>query len=166
MTADKDRPSPMITGDTVEFAAGLGPAVPVRRYPPGTSGWTGLERRMFLHVTRIPRGKPPASREVIVNPVTATTETGLSIGSGVDGNGYATGVNVSNDRTETFPIRRTGFHGEWNRAPRPAYELTIYPGEPAERLSLWGRAESPARQILSRSVGDTLWKRRMTARTL
>jgi len=76
-----------------------------------------IERHMFRHITPDRGGKPLASREVIVNLVTATTNAGLSVRSGVDDNRHATGIKVSDDRMETLPIRRTGFHVEWKRSP-------------------------------------------------
>ncbi len=98
------------------LADGLGLAVPVCHFPPGTSNkWNRIGHRMFCHITRNWRGKPPVSHEVIVNLISATgTKAGLSIRSGIDDNGYATGIKVTDDQMEALSIRRTGFHGEWN----------------------------------------------------
>jgi len=63
---------------------------------------------------------PPVSHEVIVNLIAATTaKAGPSIRSGIDDREYATGIKVSDDRMEALPIRRAGFHGEWNHTLLP-----------------------------------------------
>ncbi len=97
-----------------------GLAISVCHFPPGTSTWNRIERRMFCHITQNWRGKPLVSYEVIVNLIAATTtRTGLTICSDIDENDDTTGIKVSDDQMNALSIRRTGFQGEWNHTFTP-----------------------------------------------
>jgi hypothetical protein len=62
------------------FADATGLAVTVCHLPPGAGKWNMIERRLFAHISMNWRGRPPVSREVIVNLIGATTtRTGLTV---------------------------------------------------------------------------------------
>ncbi len=103
-----------------DLAAGLGLAVQVCHFPPGTSKWNKIEHRMFCHITQNWRGRPLVSHEVIINLIANTaTEGGLTIQAELDRGNYPTGIKVSDDELAAINITPDGFHGEWNYAIRP-----------------------------------------------
>ncbi|GAA0713801.1 ISAzo13 family transposase [Dactylosporangium roseum] len=55
------------------FAAQTGLQITVCHFPPGTSKWNKVEHRLFSHITMNRRGRPPASHEVVVQSIAATT---------------------------------------------------------------------------------------------
>jgi len=58
---------------------------------------------------------------VIVSLIeSTTTETGLKVKCGLDGNVYETGVKVSEEELERVNISRDYFHGEWNYCISPS----------------------------------------------
>jgi DDE family transposase len=89
--------------------------ISVCHLPPGTSKWNKIEHRMFCHITENWRGRPLASREVVVNLIGhTTTRTGLEIHSELNENSYPTGREVTEQQMESLSIKRDKFHGEWN----------------------------------------------------
>jgi len=98
-----------------DLAAGLGMAVQVCHFPPGTSKWNKIEHRMFCHITQNWRGRPLVSHEVIINLIANTaTAGGLTIQAELDRGSYPTGIKVSDDEFAAVNITPGGFHGEWN----------------------------------------------------
>jgi hypothetical protein len=100
----------------------LGLKVSVCHFPPGTSKWNKIEHRMFCHITRNWRGRPLASRAVVVNLIGSTrTEAGLEIHAELDEKEYATGVKVTDEELAEVRIKKNEFHGEWNYTilPKP-----------------------------------------------
>ena len=94
--------------------------IQVCHFPPGTSKWNKIEHRMFCHVTANWRGRPLASREVVVNLIgSTTTREGLRIKATLDENTYAAGIKVTDEELATLTIERDEFHGEWNYRLRP-----------------------------------------------
>ena len=90
-------------------------SIQVCHFPPGTSKWNKIEHRMFCHVTANWRGRPLASREVVVNLIgSTTTREGLRIKATLDENTYAAGIKVTDEELATLAIERDEFHGEWN----------------------------------------------------
>ena len=49
--------------------------ITVCHFPPGTSKWNKIERRLFSHISMNWRGRPLSSHEVIVQSIAATTTT-------------------------------------------------------------------------------------------
>jgi hypothetical protein len=89
--------------------------VQVCHFPPGTSKWNKIEHRMFCHITQNWRGRPLASREVVVNLIANTTTTeGLRIQAQLDDSTYEPGIKVSDQELAELAIERDEFHGEWN----------------------------------------------------
>lgn len=98
----------------------LGLAISVCHFPPGTSKWNRIEHRMFCHITRNWRGRPPVSHQVIVSLIAATTTgAGLTIRPDMDGNRYPLGVKVTDDQMQGLASSRDPFHGEWNYTLKP-----------------------------------------------
>jgi hypothetical protein len=87
----------------------------VTHLPPGTSKWNKIEHRLFAFITQNWRGKPLVSHQVIVELIGATTtETGLQVSCGIDGNLYPKGVQVTEQQMRAINLTRAEFHGEWN----------------------------------------------------
>jgi hypothetical protein len=111
-----------------EFARDSGLEITCCHFPPGTSKWNKIERRLFSRITLNWRGRPPASHDVVVNTIAATTTTtGLTVTAVLDTGRYPTGATVSDEQMtglETRALTRHAFHGGWNcafaPAPRPA----------------------------------------------
>ena len=83
--------------------------------PPGTRTWPTSEHRLCCHLTAHWRGKPLASREVVISLLGATTTTkGRRIQTVLDAGQYPTGVNVSAVEMTALPIQRAEFPGDWN----------------------------------------------------
>ena len=71
-------------------------------------------------MTRNWRGRPPVSYEAVVSLIAATaTRAGLAIQSSLDGTDCPKGVKVTGREMESLSMRRSGFHGEWNRTMLP-----------------------------------------------
>jgi hypothetical protein len=52
----------------------------VRHFPPGTSKWNRIERRLFCHSTRTWQGVPLETLEVVVHLIGSTrTQEGLEV---------------------------------------------------------------------------------------
>jgi len=96
-----------------KLADDLDLAIYVRHFPPGTSKWNKIEHRMFCHITENWRGRPLINHEVIVNLITNTsTEQGLQIQAGLDGNTYPTGIAISDQALRSINLVQAKFHGK------------------------------------------------------
>ncbi len=61
-----------------EFADETGLTIHVCHYPPGTSKWNKIRRRLFCHITQNWRARPLTDRVAVVELIAATsTKTGL-----------------------------------------------------------------------------------------
>lgn len=105
-----------------QLADAIGLHVAVCHFPPGTSKWNKIEHRLFCHITKNWRGRPLASRAVVVDLIGSTTTTaGLHIQAELDTNAYETGIEVSDEELATVRLKQEKFHGEWN------YTITPHP---------------------------------------
>jgi hypothetical protein len=103
------------------LAAEMGLAVTVCHFPPGTSKWNKVEHRLFAHISMNWRGRPLVSHEVILELIAATrTRSGLRVQAELDQGRYPLGVKVSDRELAAVPLRRHGWHGEWNDTVLPA----------------------------------------------
>jgi hypothetical protein len=85
----------------------------VCHFPPGTSKWNKIERRMFSYISLNWRGKPLISLEVIVNLIAGTsTRTGLEIQAELDTIAYPKGIQVTDEELEKVQIQKADFYGE------------------------------------------------------
>jgi len=83
--------------------------------------WNKIEHRLFSHIAMNWRGRPLVSHEVIVELIAATTtHSGLKVRAGLDRHSYPLGVKISDRDLVAVPLRRHGWHGEWNYTVLPA----------------------------------------------
>jgi Rhodopirellula transposase DDE domain len=107
--------------ELARFAAETGLAVTVCHFPPGASKWNKIEHRLFSHIAMNWRGRPLVSHEVIVELIAATTtHSGLKVRARLDRHSYPLGVKISDRELAAVPLRRHGWHGEWNYTVLPA----------------------------------------------
>jgi len=103
-----------------KLADELGITIHACHFPPGTSKWNKIEHRMFCHISQNWRGRPLASREVVVNLISQTTTgQGLEIKAILDENRYPTGTMVPDNLFATIALKRDEFHGDWNYRINP-----------------------------------------------
>ncbi len=70
---------------------------------------------MFSHITENWRGRPLASREVIVNLIAnATTRKGLRSKAALDKRKYPTKIKVTDEEMAAVNLVPDDYHGEWN----------------------------------------------------
>ena len=66
------------------------------------------------------RGKPLASRLVIIQLIGATTtDTGLTVACEIDADSYPKGIKVTDAEMDAINIERHTFHGDWNYTIKP-----------------------------------------------
>jgi hypothetical protein len=79
-----------------------------------------IEHRLFSHISTNWRGRPLVSHEVIVELIGATrTRPGLRVRAELDPGSYPLGVKVADRELAAVPLRRHGWHGEWNDTVLP-----------------------------------------------
>ena len=77
--------------------------------------WNRIEHRLFCHMTQNWRGRPPMSRDVVVDLIGATTtKQWLGVRVALAECEHPLGRKVTDDEMERLEIKREGFHGEWN----------------------------------------------------
>jgi hypothetical protein len=103
------------------LADGLGVAISVCHFPPGTSKWNKIEHRPFSRIAVNWRGRPLTSLEVVVQLIGDTrTDTGLQVRAELDVSCYPTGTRVPDEEFAAVRLRRARFRGEWNYTVCPA----------------------------------------------
>jgi Rhodopirellula transposase DDE domain len=103
-----------------EFADQTGLTIDVCHFPPGTSKWNKIEHQMFCHITQNWRGRPLASRQVVVNLIShTTTKKGLKLRAMLDENTYDTGIQVTDEEFKSIVLHKKRFHGDWNYQIKP-----------------------------------------------
>jgi hypothetical protein len=76
---------------------------------------------LFSHISMNWRGRPLVSHQVILELIAATrTRSGLRVQAELDQRSYPLGVRVSDRELAAVPLRRHGWHGEWNYTVLPA----------------------------------------------
>ena len=104
-----------------QLADQTGLMIVVCHFPPGTSKWNKIEHRMFCHISENWRGRPLASRSVVVSLIGSTkTRTGLRVRAELDANSYETGIKVSDEELAKVRLRKDRFHGNWNYSIAPS----------------------------------------------
>jgi hypothetical protein len=91
----------------------LGIRIRVRHFPPGTSKWNKIERRLFAFISSNWRGEPLRDYETSGSSAT-TTGKDLSVHCRLEQRKYPTGRRVTKAEMETTHPRPANFHGEWN----------------------------------------------------
>jgi Rhodopirellula transposase DDE domain len=80
-----------------------------------------IEHRLFSHISMNWRGRPLVCHEVILELIAATTtHAGLRVRAQLDQGRYPLGVKVSDRELAAVPLRRHGWHREWNYTVLPA----------------------------------------------
>jgi hypothetical protein len=103
-----------------QLADELGIGLVVCHFPPGTSKWNKIEHRLFSFITQNWRGRPLASREVVVNLIASTrTRAGLVVKAALDTNRYETAIKVSDAELAKVRLTQHRFHGDWNYTIKP-----------------------------------------------
>ena len=94
--------------------------IAVCHLPPGTSKWNKIEHRLFSFISQNWRGKPLASRQVIINLIAATTtRTGLKVYARLDERTYPKAITVSDEQLAAVNLAGDAFHPEWNYTITP-----------------------------------------------
>ena len=92
----------------------------VCHFPPGTSKWNKIERRLFSFITMNWRGKPLVSLETVVNLIAATTtRTGLEVYAQLDEGTYPDKIRVTDAEIKAVNLHGHEFHPEWNYCIKP-----------------------------------------------
>ena len=95
-------------------------------YPPGTSKRNKIEHRLFCHINRNWRGKPPVSRATVVELIAATTtKTGLTVQCELDQTSYAKAVKVADAEMAALNITTNAWRPEWNYTISPAKNTAV-----------------------------------------
>ena len=103
-----------------KLADDIGLRLVICHFPPGTSKWNKVEHRLFSFVTQNWRGRPLATRQVIVNLIAATTtRAGLVVKAALDTNQYEKGIKVSDEELASVRLVPHSFHGDWNYSISP-----------------------------------------------
>jgi hypothetical protein len=90
-------------------------AISVCHFPPGTSKWNKVERRLFSFISTNWRGEPPRVYETIVRLIAnSTTATGLQVTCRLDRRKYSVRLKISDEEMSRVKIKKEKFHGEWN----------------------------------------------------
>jgi hypothetical protein len=104
------------------LADGLGMAVTVCHYPPGTSKWNKVEHRLFSFISMNWRGQPLLSYEAVVNLIgSTTTKSGLRVKALLDTRDYEPGQKITNDEMQRLRLTPHQFHGDWNYTLHPRH---------------------------------------------
>ncbi len=69
---------------------------------------------MFSFISMNWRGKPLTCLRTVIELISASATTGLTIQADYDPNWYPTGVSVSDAELAAIPLVRHDFHGDWN----------------------------------------------------
>ena len=79
-----------------------------------------IEHRLFCHITQTWRGRPPISREAVVELIASTTtKAGLTLRCELDTRDYPKGIKVSTAELKTLNIKGDEFYPEWNYTISP-----------------------------------------------
>ena len=97
------------------LASGIGRAITVCHYPPGTSKWNKIEHRLFSHISIHWRGQPLKTYETVVNLIgTTSTRTGLKVKARLDRRNYETGESINDEQMKALRLQVHKFHPDWN----------------------------------------------------
>ena len=103
-----------------QFATETGLEIVVCHFPPGTSKWNKIEHRMFSYISLNWRGRPLATRQIIVSLIgETTTATGLKIRAELDQGIYPIGRKVRDEEMDALRITRDPFQPNWNYSLAP-----------------------------------------------
>lgn len=97
-----------------------GLALTVCHFPPGTSKWNKVERRLFSFISSNWRGEPLRDYETVVRLIAATTTAkGLRVSCRLDHRKYPVGRKITGQQMAQLNLKPERFHGEWNYTIQP-----------------------------------------------
>ena len=100
-------------------------SITVCHYPPGTSKWNKIERRLFSFISLNWRGRPLINYETVVNLIGGSrNRSGLKVKALLDTNEYPIGTKIPAEQIEQLHLQRHRFHPDWN--------YTLTPSRPAQ----------------------------------
>jgi hypothetical protein len=93
----------------------------VCHFPPGTSKWNKVERRLFSFISSNWRGEPLRDYETVVRLIAGTTTAkGLTVTCRLDHRKYPVGRKITDDEFAHVNLKPDNFHGEWNYTIHPS----------------------------------------------
>ena len=102
----------------------LGISIRIAHYPPYTSKYNPIEHRLFPHLTRVCQGVIFDSVQTVQELMaTATTGTGLSVFTTIQGKTYQTGRKVALDFKSNMKIVFDEFLPQWNYTAQPELQI-------------------------------------------
>ena len=102
----------------------LGIEIRIAHYPPYTSKYNPIEHRLFPHLTRVCQGVIFDSVQTVQELMaTATTGTGLSVFTTIQGKTYQTGRKVALDFKSNMKIVFDEFLPQWNYTAQPELQI-------------------------------------------
>ena len=102
----------------------LGISIRIAHYPPYTSKYNPIEHRLFPHLTRVCQGVIFDSVQTVQELMaTATTGTGLSVFTTIQGKTYQTGRKVALDFKSNMKIFFDEFLPQWNYTAQPELQI-------------------------------------------
>ena len=102
----------------------LGISIRIAHYPPYTSKYNPIEHRLFPHLTRVCQGVIFDSVQTVQELMaTATTRTGLSVFTTIQGKTYQTGRKVALDFKSNMKIVFDEFLPQWNYTAQPELQI-------------------------------------------
>ena len=97
------------------FATASGLTIHVSHFPPGTSKWNYMERRLFSFISTNWRGRPLTTFETIVDWIGHTrTQTGLTVWAEWDKGTYPTGIRITYEELDALALEYDAVWGQWN----------------------------------------------------
>jgi hypothetical protein len=103
-----------------KMADQFGLAVHVCHYPPGTSKYNPIERKLFSFITKNWAGEPLTSYEKALGFISSTkTEKGLEVTAQLIDNEYQKGIKVSDEQMESLNISHHETCPRWNYILHP-----------------------------------------------
>ncbi|MFV2014825.1 MAG: ISAzo13 family transposase, partial [Candidatus Heimdallarchaeota archaeon] len=108
----------------IKLADKFGLTVHVSHYPPGTSKYNPIERKLFSFISINWEGRPLDSYETALNYILSTkTQSGLSVDAVLHEKEYTSGLAFTIDEYATTNISYADICSKWNYSIRPRDEL-------------------------------------------
>ena len=103
-----------------KLADRFGLEIYVCHYPPGTSKYNPIERKLFSFISKNWAGEPLTSFEKAMGFIrSTTTKTGLKVSAALVEKEYKKGIEVSEEQMNSLSIKRTNVCPQWNYCFRP-----------------------------------------------
>lgn len=104
----------------IKLADRFGLEIFVCHYPPGTSKYNPIERKLFSFISKNWAGEPLTSFEKAMGFIrSTTTETGLKVSAALVEKEYKKGIEVSEEQMKSLSIKRNKVCPQWNYCFKP-----------------------------------------------